>query len=385
MGERRAVCGPREQCRVSLLPNADPPIDRYHRQRLLPFVGDGGQRRLAASHVLVVGVGALGCVSADLLARAGVGRLTLVDRDLVEPTNLQRQSLYDEADAAGAVPKAVAAAGRLGGVNGEIEIEAVVADATGANVERLAGLAGGERPAADVMVDGTDNFETRYLLNDVAVKHGVPFVYGGAVASRGMAMTVLPRPVAGLAGASACLRCLFERPPAAGSEPTCDTAGVWGPVAAIVGAVQAAEAMKLLLGRRDAIAPTLLEFDLWEGRRRRLEIAGARRADCPCCGRGGYEFLDRPAGGAARLCGRDAWQVGPPPGAAPQLGAVAGRLAPHGEVQQTPLLVRAILRGERGVLGEAVGLTVFHNGRVLVSRARDEAHARSVVARYVGV
>lgn len=348
---------------------------RYQRQEILPDVGEGGQARLASSHAAVVGLGALGCAIADHLARAGVGVLTIIDRDLVERSNLQRQCLYTEADADEGLPKAEAARRRLAAVNSEITVRAHIADLTARNADAL--LAGGDGRGPGVLLDGTDNFQTRYLLNDLAVRDGVPLVYGGVVATRGMQMTIRP-------GATACLRCLFEEPPAPGSQPTCETAGVLGPAVAIVAACQAADALRCLLGQGERVAPTLLEFDLWAGRRRRLDVGGARRGDCPCCGLRRFEFLEQDAGGeAVGLCGRHAVQVSPAGGAV-DLEALASRLAAAGEVEASRFMVRFRVPGERGESGEGVAMTVFRDGRAIVSGTSRPERARSLYARFVG-
>lgn len=350
--------------------------DRYRRQEILPDVGREGQARLGRAHAAVVGLGALGCAAADHLARAGVGRMTLIDRDMVEWTNLQRQSLYEERDAAERLPKAEAAHRRLAAVNSGIELVSHIADLTPGNAEAL--LAGG--PAPGVIVDGTDNFETRFLLNDVAVKHGVPYVYGGVVGTRGMQMTIRP-------GATACLRCVFDEPPPPASQPTCDTAGVLGPAVGIVGACEASDALRVLLGRGATIPPTLLEFDLWEGRRRRLDLSAARREDCVCCGRRLFEFLEGGRGGsdAVALCGRDAVQVSPPPGGGRlDLEALAGRLAAAGAVTLRPFMLRCALAGEMTEAGGRLELTIFRDGRTIVQGTTRPERARSVYAKYVG-
>lgn len=350
---------------------------RYHRQQILPGIGDAGQDRLARSHAAVVGLGALGSAIADHLARAGVGRLTLIDRDLVDATNLQRQSLYTERDAAEQSPKAEAARRRLTEVNSEITLDAHIADLTPRNIAQLlAGPAG--RP--DVILDGTDNFETRYLLNDLAVRDGVPFVYGGVVGTRGMQTTIRP-------GTTPCLRCLFEDPPAPGTQPTCDTAGVLGPVVAIVAGCQASDAIRLMLGQGDRIPASLLEFDLWAGHRRRLDLTDARRENCPCCGLRRFEFL---AGGnasaAATLCGQNAVQISPPdrPGRPLDLGSLAERLGGVGEVRLTSFMVRATLPAGPDGSQERCTLTVFRDGRAIVSGTALPDRARALYARYVG-
>jgi adenylyltransferase/sulfurtransferase len=348
-------------------------LARYQRQMLLPQVGLEGQRRLGAGTAAIVGCGALGAAAADLLARAGVGRLLLIDRDLVEATNLQRQVLYDEHDVG--QPKAPAAAARLSRVNRAVRVEACAADLTAPNAERLlADVLTARESGGGVILDGTDNFETRYLLNDVCVKHRVTLAYGGVVGTRGLSATFFP--------GGACLRCVFEHPPEPGSQPTCDTAGVLGPAAVMVAARQAADAIKVLCGRGEDIDPALHEFDLWTGVTRRVAL-GARRADCPCCGAARLEFLDAPAGEPARLCGRNAVQVNPSrEGARLDLAALAGRLEGAGlaGVERTPWLVRAGV--ESG--GRRLGLTVFGDGRAIVSGTSDPAAARAAYARFVG-
>lgn len=362
-------------------PGSAPPPDgiaRYHRQAILPSVGEAGQRKLAASHAMIVGLGALGCPAADLLTRAGVGRISLVDRDVVEWTNLQRQTLYDERDAREATPKAEAAVRRLRAVNSAVRLEALVEDCAGPDAERLVA----PHPRPDVLLDCTDNFATRYTLNDVATKLGIPLVYGGAVGTTGMAMTIVP-----IDGPhrTACLRCLFPDAPAPGSTPTCDTAGIFGPVAAIIGAAQAADALKVLLGRFDALSGTLLSFDLWANHRQRLDVRSARRADCPCCGDGArrYEFLEGANhGSAVTLCGRNSVQVTPARGGGParvDLAALAARLAPHGRFDLGEHALRGRLEAPPGV-----ELTVFADGRAIIGGTTDPVAARTLYARYIG-
>ena len=341
---------------------------------LLPGFGPQGQRRLAESRALIVGCGALGCAIADLVVRAGVGTVTIVDRDIVELTNLQRQTLFTEADVADGLPKAEAARRRLAAVNSGVDVRAIVADFTASNAESLAAEAlrdGG------VLLDGTDNFETRYLLNDLAVKLARPYIYGGAVGTRGMAMSIIP-------GTTPCLRCMFEEPPPPGSTPTCDTAGVLGPVIAMVGAGQACDAIKVLLGRTDLLANALTDLDLWENTTRRIQLAGPR-PDCPCCGQRRFEYLDsRRASGTTSLCGQDAVQITPAQPGALDLAALAERLRPHGEFAALGrFLVRGTLREERS--GESpVHLTVFADGRAIVKGTVRPEQARSIYARYVG-
>lgn len=347
---------------------------------ILPAVGEAGQARLASAHAAVVGCGALGCASLDLLARAGVGRITLIDRDIVEWTNLQRQTLFAESDAAEGLPKAIAAANRLRAANSTISIEPHIADLTASNAAALLALGTAHQP--QVILDGTDNFATRYLLNDIAVMHTLVYAYGGVIAGRGMVMPVLPR-------RGPCLRCLLDEPPPPGGTETCDTAGVFGPAVAIVAAAQAAEALKVLMGRDDLVSTTLLEFDLFANQRRRLAVA--RRDDCPCCGMHIYEFLNSTREQAPiALCGRCAIQIagpGAPLGETPavlDLAALGTRLSPHGETRVLPFMLRTRLRDVKGDEGNPVELTVFRDGRAIVHGTTREELARSIYARFVG-
>lgn len=358
---------------------------RYARQTLLPGIGAEGQQRLAEATALVLGCGALGSVAAELLARAGVGRLVIVDRDVVELTNLHRQVLYDEHDVADALPKAEAARRRLERVNSGIEIEAVVDDVDAANIERLAA-------GADVLVDGLDNFETRYLANDVAVKHGIPYIYAGAVGTAGMAYAILPHTStraspwergAGGRAATPCLRCLFAEMPAPGTVATCETAGVLGPVTALIASFEATEALKVLTRSFDRVCRTLLEVDLWDGTFRQLDVTRAYDAsDCICCRHSRFEFLDGARGaGASVLCGADAVQLRPAHGAAPvDLAAVAARLGRHGTVASSAYMLRAAVTDN----GRAYELTLFPDGRAIVKGTRETSVARGIYAKHVG-
>ncbi len=336
---------------------------------LLPRVGEAGQQRLAASSVLLVGCGALGSVSADLLVRAGVGRLVLIDRDLVEPTNLQRQTLYTEADLG--MPKAEAARRRLAAANSGVRIEAHVADFTGDAAEDLA------EGRIDAVVDGTDNFETRLVLNDLAVERGVPFVYAGVVGTCGTTMTVIP-------GRTPCLRCLVDTPPAPGALPTCDTAGVFGPTVVIAAAWQASEALRLLVGD-DTPGGDLIEFDLWPPRVRRFDVRASRRADCPCCNGRRFDYLRGVAGTrTTTLCGRDSVQVLPQHNGGVDLPTLAERLGAHGAIAANEFLVRCELRAEPSDARGVCTLTVFSDGRAIVSGTLRPERARAIYARYVG-
>ncbi|QDU71736.1 ThiF family adenylyltransferase [Mucisphaera calidilacus] len=356
-------------------------LRRYHRQMLLPGIGESGQRRLGASRVLLAGCGALGCVIADTLVRAGVGVLRIVDRDVVESTNLQRQTLYTEADAAEGVPKAEAARRRLSTVNSGVRIEPVVADLTHENLEALAGV-GGER--VSLIMDGLDNFETRYLLNDVAVKHGIPYVYGGAVGMTGAVYPVLPATEpgdtawerAGAAGPD--LEMLFPEVPAPGTTPTCDTAGVLGPLISIVAGHQAAEAIKILTGQWSAVMRTMLHVDLMTNRVRSVDVSAmAEKVEQP---RRFRHLEGQGRTGTAVLCGRHAVQLSSASRGVIDLEGVADRLSGHGSVTANRFLVRVeIVEGE-----QTYELTVFSDGRAMVRGTEEPSVARAVYARYLG-
>jgi adenylyltransferase/sulfurtransferase len=344
-------------------------MNRYHRQSLLPQIGLAGQERLAQSRVVVIGCGALGTVSADYLARAGVGHLAIVDRDIVEETNLQRQTLFDEADARDGLPKAVAAAGRLKRANSTIEIEPIVADVNQDNIEELLGLRG-DRLRADLVVDGTDNAETRYLVNDVAVKHQLPWIYGAAVGVEGRVMAIAP-PL------TACLRCIFPQAPSLGELATCDTTGVLGPVAGAVASLQAAAALRWLVG--DGTADELVTIDAWTLQMRSIGIEDASRSDCPCCGSKQFEFLDAPASNGIVLCGRDSVQLRPAGKQRVDLAKIAQRLELTGRVERTAYLVRYAPSDAEGHR-----LTIFIDGRTLVHGVKDATQARTIAARALG-
>ncbi|MGP1346470.1 MAG: ThiF family adenylyltransferase [Phycisphaerales bacterium] len=381
-------------------PTNDEP--RYARQALLPQIGVEGQRQLARSTAVVVGCGALGCVSSDLLARAGVGRLILIDRDVVEPSNLHRQTLFTESDAAARAPKAIAARDRLAQVNGSIEIIAHIADLNHTNAERLiappASLAADPDPDGSprlALIDATDNFPTRLLLNDLAVRHGVPLLYAGGVATHASMATILPRHpdrAWGACGATACLRCLMPEPPAPGSVPTCDTAGVLGMATSAIASLQSAEAIKCLLGRWEAVSRSLRSFDLWDNRAASTPIDGdAIDPACPCCAGRTFEFLDGSrASPRGALCGRDAIQVRPDRGATLDLAALAERWNSLPGLYATPYMVRAridepVQNGENaGGPGRSVEITAFADGRAIVSGTTDPQRAAAIYARYIG-
>ena len=335
---------------------------RYSRQERFAGIGPEGQARLGSSRVVIVGCGALGSVLAEQMCRAGVGRVTIVDRDFVEPSNLQRQSLFDEEDAAAGLPKAVAAETHLRRLNSEIEITGVIADLASDNATEL--LEG-----ATLVLDGTDNFETRFLVNDVCVREGIPWVYGACVGAYGLAMLVRPR-------VTPCLRCVLEEMPPPGSGPTCDTAGVVAPIVHVVAGIQAAEALKLLAGREESLTRALVAVDLWKGTFDVMDLS-SRAPSCPSCTEGRYDYAEVGAtGGSAVLCGRDAVQVRPPRGTRVDLAELARRFQGLGRVSANEYLVRM-------QTGEAE-MVVFGDGRAIVRGVSDPAQARTLYAKYVG-
>ena len=339
-------------------------LARYARQIIFPPIGEVGQRRLLDSRVTIIGVGATGSILADRMARAGVGHVRLIDRDFVELNNLQRQLIYDEDDVAAVLPKAVAMARHLRRVNSTIAIEEIVADVNPTNIA-------GFIADADVVLDGTDNFTTRYLINDACVKLGKPWVYTGVIASYGMTMTIRP-------GETACLRCIMGELPAPGTVPTCDTAGIIGPIVSLMGSLAVAEALKLLLGN-GTLNSGMIHIDLWDNGFDKFELGGPR-PDCPTCGQHDYAFLKAEAGArTTALCGRDAVQVSVAGAPTLSLPALADRLraAQVGAIQVNGYLLRAQIDGYE--------FTVFPDGRAIIKGTNDEAVAATLYARYVGM
>jgi molybdopterin-synthase adenylyltransferase len=339
--------------------------ERFSRQILFSGIGKEGQQRLAQSQAVIVGCGALGAMHAEMLARAGVGRLRLIDRDFIEESNLHRQIMFEERDVADRLPKAVAAAARVARVNSEIEAEAVVKDVNYSNVEELI-------RDADVVLDGTDNFEARFLINDAAVKLGKTWIYGAAVSSYGAQMTIRP-------GVTPCLRCVFPEMPAPGTSPTCDTAGVILPIIAQVAAHQVAEALKILTRQFETLHGSLLQFDLWRNTSTRLRLR-ERSEDCPACRQGRYDFLAARGGQfVTTLCGRNAVQICPSTGATGDrvdFAELAERMRDAGEVSYNRFLLK-FKSGEHE-------LTVFPDARCIIKGTDDPNVARSIYARYIG-
>ncbi|TDG00646.1 ThiF family adenylyltransferase [Paenibacillus piri] len=339
---------------------------RYSRQLLFAPIGEQGQAKLIQSRVAIVGMGALGTVLANHMVRAGVGFVRLIDRDFVEASNLQRQMLYDEADATASAPKAIAAADRLKQANSLVELEPVVCDLNPTNAEEL--LSG-----VDLILDGTDNFSVRFLINDVSQKLGIPWIYGGAVSSRGVSLTVIP-------GVTPCLRCLFGQAPAQGTTETCDTAGVIGPIIHTVASHQSTEAFKLLVGAKEQLNRKMVHWDLWYNQHSAVDVSKARRSDCPACGQGQYDYLDQEAADDTiqTMCGRNSVQIQPVHRAVFDLAEWAERWRPLGTIESNPFLLKLHL-------DETVTLVLFPDGRLLVQGTDDPVTAKSLYSRYIGM
>ena len=336
--------------------------ERYSRQILFSEIGKAGQEKLSNARVLLVGCGALGASHAEILARAGVGFLRIVDRDFVEFTNLQRQTLYSERDARERLPKAIAAKNRLAEINSEIEIDGIVADVNHSNIESFV-------KDVDLVLDGTDNFQIRYLINDACVKLKKTWIYGAAVSSYGTTMTIIP-------GKTSCLRCIFEEMPAAGSSPTCDTAGVIQPIIASISAIQTTEALKILSGKTEKLHKSLIQIDVWQNDWRKIKL-NAPNAECETCGKRNFEFLEaESADFSAVLCGRDAVQIAPPRAVEIDLVNFAEKLGGVAEVKQNEYLARLTVEGYE--------LTVFRDARAIIRGTDDVSTARSIYAKYVG-
>ena len=336
--------------------------DRYSRQILFNGIGKEGQQLLRDSRVALIGCGALGTAHAEALARAGVGRLRIIDRDFVEASNLQRQTMFTERDAADRLPKAIAATNHIREINSEIQPEPEILDVNHTNIERLI-------KDCDVVMDGTDNFATRYLINDACVKLGISWIYGAAVGSYGVTMTIRPHQ-------SACLRCIFEEAPPAASAATCDTAGVIMPIISIVAAVQVSEALKLLTGQVSELHNSLMQFDVWRNEWRKIKPGGPV-PDCPTCGLGDFQTLNATASEfAAVLCGRDAVQISPTMPAQINFSKLAERLRAAGEVKFNDYLLR-FRTGD-------YELTIFQDARSIIRGTSEITIARSLYAKYIG-
>jgi molybdopterin/thiamine biosynthesis adenylyltransferase len=343
------------------------PLSRYDRQTRLPGIGLQGQQRIRQSRVAVLGCGALGTVAADILARAGVGTLRLIDRDVVEWTNLQRQSLYYESDAETGRAKAEVACERLSQANSSVDYQPLVADVHADNITSIL-------TDIDLVIDATDNFNVRFLLNDFSLRFQIPWVHGGCVGTTGQVMFFT-------GSGKPCFRCLVPEPPPASAIATCDTAGVLGSATHAVASLQATEAIKWITGNRDVIRTGVWSLDFWHNRSREIAIPEALSASCPACGRGELTFLDATdgdvSGGTKILCGRNSVQIGTPAGRSADLATLAKSWHDLGTVQTTKFFVRL-------TLPEDFTITVFRDGRTLIDGTNDVGRAKSIYARYVG-
>ncbi len=334
-------------------------VDRYSRQILFRGIGEEGQKRLGNSCVVVIGCGALGTIISTSLVRAGVGKVRIIDRDFIEYHNLQRQVLFDEDDIQKGLPKAIAAEQHLKKVNSSVEVEGIVADVNYTNIERL--ISG-----ADLILDGLDNFEARFLINDASLKHKIPWVYGGAISSLGMTMTVIP-------DETPCFRCFCSAVPHPQVIPTCDTAGVISPAPFIIGSLESAEAMKILVGANN-INRGLMIIDVWKGTFQHFKIN--RNENCPAC-QGRYEFLKGESGlKTTSLCGQNAVQVFYPEAGDLSLKELAERLKPVAEVSYNEFMLRFTVDDHE--------MVVFPDGRAILRNTTDESLARGLYAKYIG-
>lgn len=339
-------------------------ISRYHRQYLFNKIGEAGQRKLVSSRVTVIGCGALGTVLVNTLARAGVGFIRIIDRDFIEFNNLQRQVLFDEEDIKENLPKAVAAERKVKKINSQIQVEAIVSDVNFTNIERFI-------QDVDLVLDGTDNFETRFLVNDACVKAGKPWIYGAVIGSHGLTMNIVPHQ-------TPCLRCVFESAPPPELTPTCDTAGIIAPASTMIASFEATEALKFLTGNQKDLNRTLYSYDIWTRESQSFKLEGLREStDCPTCKNKKYEFL---AGDSAAkttsLCGRNAVQITRPDKIKLDFKELANRFTNVGQVKYNAFLLQATADGYE--------FTVFPDGRAIIKGTSDPAQAKTIYAKYIG-
>ncbi len=337
---------------------------RYSRQILFNGIGAEGQAMLSHSRVLLVGCGALGSVMAEIVTRAGIGSLTIADRDYIDESNLQRQSLYTEEDCHAGLPKAAAAVSHLAKINGSVELIPQILDVNAGTIEALV-------RGQNLILDGTDNFETRFLLNDASLKWNIPWVYGACVGAYGMCLAFIP-------GSGPCLRCVLGQLPPPGSSPTCDTVGVIGPIVHLVAALEAAEALKILTGRLERVNSKLVSVDLWANHITSLELAKQHDATpCPACGERLFEFLEgKHQGRMQALCGRDAVQVYRDSPSPVDFRTIAERLAPVGAVTYNEFLLKASV--------DRFEIALFRDGRGIVRGTHDADEAKRVYAKFIG-
>ncbi len=338
---------------------------RYSQQTQFHPIGIAHQKRLMQCSVVVIGCGALGSVSACYLVRAGIGHLRIVDRDFIEESNLQRQILFDEDDISNNLPKAVVAQNKLKRVNSHVTVEGIVADVNHTNIEEL--ISG-----ADIILDGTDNFETRFLINDVCVKNTIPWIYGACIGSRGLTMNIMP-------SQTPCLRCVFENLPQAGSFPTCNTAGVIGPIAGMIASIQVTEALKILIKDFESTSKRLCDIDVWKSKFKQLDVQDLRKLnDCPACKSHNYEFLNAKEGTLTTLlCGRNAIQVTYRNVGETNIQKLAERLRPTIEVSCNEFMLRFRVDG--------IGFTLFPDGRAIITGTDDKDMAKGLYAKYLGM
>jgi len=337
--------------------------DRYSRQTRFAPIGEEGQKRLASSRVLLIGLGALGTVVADQIVRAGIGFVRMVDRDFVELSNLQRQSLFDETDIESNLPKAAAAEAKLRRINSSVQIEAKVDDVNPANIEDYVA-------DVDLVLDALDNFETRFVVNDACAKHKKPWIYTAAVGSYGLVMPVIP-------GTTPCLRCLLGNLPAPGTSPTCETAGVIAPITHIIASMQVAEALKFLTGHLEASEVRLTAYDVWSHRYQRIDIGRESMATCPVCAQGTFEYLNGNPLRTITLCGRNAVQLIPGVKGDLDFAELSKQIGAFGPVQFNDFLLRCT--------SPPYEVTLFKDGRAIVKGTDEPGLARSVYSRMVGL
>ncbi|HLG29723.1 MAG TPA: ThiF family adenylyltransferase [Candidatus Brocadiales bacterium] len=345
--------------------------NRYSRQILFSRIGEEGQKHLKRSFAIILGCGALGSVSASLLTRAGVGRIKIIDRDFIEENNLQRQILFDEEDIKKGLPKAIAAQEKLRKINSSVVVEGVVSDVNYTNIEKIL-------DGADVVIDGLDNFETRFLLNDYCVKNKTPWIYGACIGSTGLTMNIVPQK-------TPCLRCVLESLPPRGTLPTCDTAGIIGSIAMVIASIQATEAIKLLTKNIDAMSKDLVKFDIWEGKIQKVRVSSATN-ECPTCQQGNYEFLNASQGSwTTTICGRNGVQIinqgrGERPFAPTnglQFEQLAQKLRPLGEVGFNKYMMKFKI--------DSYEMTIFPDGRAIITGTNDPSIAKGLYAKYIGM
>ena len=343
----------------------DQSLERYSRQILFQHIGEERQKVLMSSSAVVIGCGALGTVSSSYLTRAGIGQIRIIDRDYIEESNLQRQILFDENDISENLPKAIAAQRKLQKINTKVKIEGIVTDVNYANIEELT-------QGVDIIIDGTDNFETRFLINDFCVKNSVPWIYGACIGGRGVVMNIIPSD-------TPCLRCVFETMPQIGSFPTCDTAGVIGPIAGIIASIQVTEAIKILSEDYESINKTLIEIDVWNTKFRQIDVSELKEINnCPTCKLHNYTFLEAEDGVMATfLCGKNAVQVMSRNRGNIDLRQLEQRLGSVADVSCNAFMLKFKVKDHE--------FTVFPDGRAIITGTADSSTAKTLYSKYLGM